>query len=608
MSVADATRASGSAARAARTTSSGANASGRTTGAVAGAHPPRTDGSSFEVSPAKSAADTLYRLDARFGNDLSGFPSTLASLKKIPGSRLLEDDKGNQFALTPGRAPGHAAEQLRADRLYRILGVKVPDSRGYPDSRTPGNVVKLAKAINGGRDVRHALADRSLGPDLVRQGQSELVAHALLEHWNVFSEDDVRVRAPSGAPLESWVVRTPGALRYRVRGELKSTPFDGIPMALWTLRDRRNAGAAAVFAGASWDAILRQMDRALRSRTQLLEAVADDPDLHRVMTLRLDSLEYLRRATRTLRESGASDLDIDSQLKFAMEAERAGGKRKSFESLVKARPAAAKKKAQADAFSLLSPVQLKAVTAARDRARINHDRMLPSLVAQAQKQGLTKREVYQLLDYIRDQAEIQIYFDPNRSLSPHGFSFLSSPTYKNTFEISRTVPSSGDYRAGKESALSGGIYGFSPFVAEERPKYGTLNAEGLNVPGASSYGTSFLVLRPEVKLRSTFTPTNSTGSMGDMMGTADFFAQTLVSTHGMTNIVRHVLGKSIPPTGSHSYIEAQIHGPVEFEKDVARIVAPDSARRGGNASNLRAFSSRYNVPLFWNDGTRLVSD
>ncbi len=117
------------------------------------------------------------------------------------------------------------------------------------------------------------------------------------------------------------------------------------------------------------------------------------------------------------------------------------------------------------------------------------------------------------------------------------------------------------------------------------------------------------MLRPEVKLRSTLTPDDSGVATADLVGTPEHVAHTLAKTEGLPTIMDHVLGRPPGKTPDrYRYTEAQIHGPVAFSKDIARLVAPEVARRQALADLYRAFSRQFDVPLFWYDGRRFVSD
>ncbi len=570
----------------------------------------------FTAGPALSEAQRLRQLDARFGNELSGFPAELSELTPVKGGRLLVDASGQQYVLTPGRVPGHAAEQLRADRLYRILGVSVPASRGYPDEHHAGNVVKLARVVDGSHDLATATKDEKQTQLWKRRAQAQLAAHALLENWSIFSEDDVRLRFdPALAEtdrLKSWVVRAPGTLRYRVRGELKPDGLDAYPMGLWTLREGKNRAAAAVFAEVTWSQLLPQLRKQVERRDQLLDAVADDPDLHRVLASRLDTVAYLIEATRELKKAGLTEGDIDRALKASLTAERAGGARVPLADLAAVSSPSALESAQ---LARLNEAQRNALDLVGASAKRLSASALPKVLKELiSTHGCTPAEAQRVVDYIRDHAEIHIYFHPEKLL-PGGSnvisSFLTTGRYMNQFETMVSSgslgPRAGSARDGWERRLFQGAYHDHALNPSERPKYGAMNVNGVTVPAAAGYGSAFLVLKPEVKARVTITPRDSSGARSDDVGTAEHGAHVLreLATE-KKDVINLALGRP-PPSYSFGYMETQIHGPVEFGKDVAKLVAPEG-QRADWAPKYREFSRRFHVPLFWLDGTRLIAD
>jgi len=57
---------------------------------------------------------------------------------------------------------------------------------------------------------------------------------------------------------------------------------------------------------------------------------------------------------------------------------------------------------------------------------------------------------------------------------------------------------------------------------------------------------------------------------------------------------------------SWCYVEMQVHGPIEFDKDVAALVADPSYRGTPYEDKLRLFCRRYSIPLSWKSGSENV--
>ncbi len=190
-----------------------------------------------------------------------------------------------------------------------------------------------------------------------------------------------------------------------------------------------------------------------------------------------------------------------------------------------------------------------------------------------------------VVDYLRRQARVTIQFHPDQRL-PSGASivdsFIADPVYKNQFQ---TLVSSGSYapmagssRDAWERELFAGAYHDHPLIAEERPRYGALSALGLP-PGNGEYGRCFFELRQDVKPRTTFCPTNSSQCGAGQVSTADTL-EVLLELIAAIDVeyarqIAHVALGGRPDRDRHyrgSFVEVQIHGPVELRRDVEHLV------------------------------------
>lgn len=129
------------------------------------------------------------------------------------------------------------------------------------------------------------------------------------------------------------------------------------------------------------------------------------------------------------------------------------------------------------------------------------------------------------------------------------------------------------------------------FQPSSRPVYGALDF--LNAPrgAASHYGQSYLVLADHMKRSSTFTPVDTfatrflrTSVTPDQVCTADHFSRLVAHAQDdllgyscLKHLCRAAKGVSGPVPagygqgGANNYIEAQIFGPVRFDRDVKEI-------------------------------------
>jgi hypothetical protein len=122
-----------------------------------------------------------------------------------------------------------------------------------------------------------------------------------------------------------------------------------------------------------------------------------------------------------------------------------------------------------------------------------------------------------------------------------------------------------------------------------------------------------MVLNKDVRSRTTFTGVDSSHHDSRFVGTLDDFEHILEHQKGydLEEIVKVAKGEKVHGKGPNrisNYLEAQIHGPVEFSKDVEKIVAPTRYEKLPEGEKLRLFAAKNGVPLYWNDGKALIPD
>jgi hypothetical protein len=264
-----------------------------------------------------------------------------------------------------------------------------------------------------------------------------------------------------------------------------------------------------------------------------------------------------------------------------------------------------------DPLSRLNDAQKEALRRVGQAAEKLSNAAYPRLVMIAAGMGYSEADVRRVLEFVRSEAEPHIYFTPQQVFPGAGdviSGFLASGRYQNQFE---TGISSGsllpiDGRDVWEKDLFRGAYHTHPLIPSERPKYGVLNTEGVYVRAAARFGWFYLVLKPELRPRITLTARDSGWGQPDRVGTLEHSAHVLANMLpiSLKAIFQHVL------TGQHhetpDYREIQVHGPVEFAKDIARVVAPVEYSTVSTAL-LRDFVEKFNLPLFWYDRKMLVA-
>ncbi|OAA55862.1 hypothetical protein SPI_08069 [Niveomyces insectorum RCEF 264] len=246
---------------------------------------------------------------------------------------------------------------------------------------------------------------------------------------------------------------------------------------------------------------------------------------------------------------------------------------------------------------------------------------------------------------ISTHASVCLHFHPDRLVGARSVAqcLLEDGVYRSQFEtrISNGSVSAhpGGLRDEWERALFQGAYhsddnsGGSGWRPDLRPKYGALdlmrNADG----PAIRFGSCWLMLKPTVSRRCTFTFGGSqdqpkwVGTSTELTGVLNalveecFTREFALGVHGirvgalMQRLVS--LGEEKdeeeekrPETGRPSrnldhVIEAQVHGEVRLDRDVELVVADPSFLETATGEHLRAMSRKYDFPLRWHPGFRL---
>ena len=179
--------------------------------------------------------------------------------------------------------------------------------------------------------------------------------------------------------------------------------------------------------------------------------------------------------------------------------------------------------------------------------------------------------------------------------------FLADDRYVNQFESKISPgslgPTAGSSRDGWEKTIFRGDYHTHPLIPEERPKYGSLNADESAAGGATQYGNSYLVLKDGVKNRLTLTPYDSSGAKAEQVGTAEHIEQRAgrpapcPTTSSRSDRPGARAAPSRRGTGLRPTSRCRCTGRIDFTTDVARLVV-NSMYRGNAAyeTKLREFA------------------
>ena len=136
----------------------------------------------------------------------------------------------------------------------------------------------------------------------------------------------------------------------------------------------------------------------------------------------------------------------------------------------------------------------------------------------------------------------------------------------------------------------------------ERVKYGTMNftndPSGVRV--CMGYGQSYFLLKPHVRDRCTITDMDSS-SPSATLGTFRFIFHLLMklSDPELKSAFEGSKGKEMLSSVIGAYKEIQIHGPVEFAKDIERVYVSKAELKLGDAKALleqvKTFCSKHKI-------------
>jgi hypothetical protein len=174
-----------------------------------------------------------------------------------------------------------------------------------------------------------------------------------------------------------------------------------------------------------------------------------------------------------------------------------------------------------------------------------------------------------------------------------------------------------------ERALFGDAYdGVDPLV-EEMPVYGALDLLRDPHGGSPRFGSCFLVLEPHMFDRATLTVGDSHAAPRDvgtrsemrcvLAGLVEQAAagQLLGRSLGFDELDQVLDGRyesSVPGRVLDHYVEAQVHGGVDFANDVNSVVLDPSFRGSQVEEHFDRATARYGVRVEWHPGSVLRVD
>ena len=244
-------------------------------------------------------------------------------------------------------------------------------------------------------------------------------------------------------------------------------------------------------------------------------------------------------------------------------------------------------------------------------------------------------DVQKAMQALNTFGQIALHFHPDR-IDSRGVTviegLLKDGCYKSQFEThisnGQLSPELGGPRDHWENQLFGNRYS----GIKQRPKYGALDLGLCPLGPAPRFGSCYFISQSEVLSRCTFSYMDSY-RLPKEKGTLQCFEVILAAllsetferqyALGVTNIkpaeviahMQHQLSLGVrsrferrPLSNLDHYIEAQIHGDVSLDDDIAYLVADPSFQQTETGDAMAALCQEYDIELLWHHGYELNAD
>lgn len=263
--------------------------------------------------------------------------------------------------------------------------------------------------------------------------------------------------------------------------------------------------------------------------------------------------------------------------------------------------------------------------------------------------GCSEEMFEEAMRSIRANARVAVHFHPDRfGLKPATVaeSLLNEGLYTNQFETGLSSGGRSAFPGGDrdrwEKDLFGGAYHEPGLATAERPKYGALALVRHPDGPIPRFGSCYLVLRPAVSRRCSFTFSGSEQTLAlKRLGTIDRMASVMAAlirevasgegarvpwppfvapTLGIENLTIPRLldilclelslspmdpSKGVPGRVLDTCVEAQIHGPINLRHDIERLVIDPAFDKTPAGEILNEISRRYDIPIHRHCGFQL---
>jgi Protein of unknown function (DUF3626) len=296
----------------------------------------------------------------------------------------------------------------------------------------------------------------------------------------------------------------------------------------------------------------------------------------------------------------------------------------------------------------LSPAQRAALRHVEEMVRAGEVGARSHVTDLLQRAGCAADAYDEAMECVRVHARVVVHFHPDRlsiKRTTVAEALLTEGVYRNQFETGLSTGSPSAFPGGArdiwERTLFGGAYHDQGVTVSERPKYGALELVRYPDGPIPRFGSCYFVLRAGVSMRTSFTfagsedprATERLGLIGQMYGVMSallaeieeggvanppwppFRAPTLGVPHLTVTRLLDILNELPQPRKGpadgearrvlDTQIEAQVHGPIELQRDAELLVVDPAFAATATGAILRELAQRYEIPLRWHCGFRL---
>lgn len=233
---------------------------------------------------------------------------------------------------------------------------------------------------------------------------------------------------------------------------------------------------------------------------------------------------------------------------------------------------------------------------------------------------------------LAQHSRVALHFHPdqidNRGLTVID-GLLRDGVYKSQFETHVSNGHLSPELGGSRDHWENQLFGHSYSGIKHRPKYGALDFGLCPLGPAPRFGSCYLITHPQILSRCTFSYMDS-HRLPKEKGTIKCFDAILAALLSESFERQYALGVSglkpskliehfsqhltddisrrfdlVPSGNLDHYIEAQIHGDVSLDQDIAILVADPSYMGTAIGDSLIALCHEYGIELHWHQGRQI---